>query len=309
MKIFKQFPLPEQIVNPVITLGTFDGVHSGHVKILQRLKQKAEAIRGTSVVITFDPHPRQVLFPHDDNLRLLNTLEERIENIGKHGIDIVIVQEFTKEFSRLTAIEFVRDYLINQIGLKELVIGHDHHFGRNREGSIEILKEMAQTFGFDLDQIPAQLIDEVSVSSTKVRNAIQTGEMQTANQFLGYNFCLSGLVVKGKGLGNQLGFPTANINIANPHKILPAFGVYAVRTFIDNTWYKGVMNVGIKPTVSTTADINVEVYIMDFSQDIYGKQIKVEVLKRIRSEKKFDSVNELKKQIGLDVEEAKKLFS
>jgi riboflavin kinase / FMN adenylyltransferase len=305
VKVFESVPLCEPLINPIVTIGTFDGVHLGHCKILHRIKQKAKAAGGQSVVITFNPHPRQVLFPFDENLKLLTTQEEKIEYLEKNGIDVVIILPFTKEFSRMTATEFIRDILVNEIGVKELVIGYDHHFGRNREGSIASLREMAGTFGFLVEEIPAELIDEVTVSSTKIRNAIMDGEMVNANTFLGYEFKFSGKVVEGKKLGRTLGFATANLEIKEKFKILPKIGVYAVRVVCNFKTHLGVMNIGYRPTVENSEQLKIEVHVLDFEENIYGQMLEVIVIGKLRDEQKFDGLDQLKAQIGKDVASAR----
>lgn len=309
MKVFESLPLCEPLINPVITIGTFDGVHLGHSKILNRVKHQAKLIGGQSVVITFNPHPRQVLFPFDENLKLLTTQLEKIEYLEKNGIDVLIVIEFTKAFSRLTAMEFIRDILVNQLGVKELIIGYDHHFGRNREGSIESLREMATAFDFKVEEIPAELIDEVTVSSTKIRNAINEGDFETANAFLGYNFKFSGVVEHGQKLGNTIGFPTANIKVDDKTKILPAKGVYAVLVDCNFSTYLGVMNIGYRPTVGTFEQLRIEVHIFDFDKEIYGTELAITIVEKIREEQKFDGIEKLKQQISKDVIAAKRILS
>ena len=308
MKVFRSLPLGEELTNPVVTIGTFDGVHLGHLKILKRIKDRAKIIGGQSVVITFHPHPRQVLFPDDENLRLLNTQEEKIENLERNGVDVLVILEFTKEFSRLTALEFIRDILVAKIGVNELVIGYDHHFGRNREGSIESLKEMATTYGFLVEEIPAELIDEVTVSSTKIRNAILEGDMISANSFLGYRFRFSGKVEHGQKLGRTIGFPTANVKLSDKVKILPGNGVYAVKVHCNFLTLSGVMNIGLRPTVGDFEETKVEVHIFDFDTEIYDETMTVWVIKKLRDEQKFEGIAQLKAQIAVDVTEAKRIL-
>ncbi|HYG50283.1 MAG TPA: bifunctional riboflavin kinase/FAD synthetase [Flavobacteriales bacterium] len=308
MKVFDSLPLSEKLADPVVTIGTFDGVHLGHAKILDRVKKKALAINGQSVVITFNPHPRQVLFPHDDNLKLLTTQDEKIKLLERNGIDVLVIIPFTKEFSRLTALEFIRDILVNQVGVRELIIGYDHHFGRNREGSIESLKEMAQTFDFNVEEIPAQEIDEVTISSTKIRNAIMAGDMETANAFLGYEFGFTGTVKPGQKLGRTLGFPTANLHIANKLKIIPQTGVYAVRVTCNFYAHQGVMNIGYRPTVDNSRELRIEVHIFNFDQDIYGKEIEVRVIRKLRDEQKFEGLDQLKAQVDKDIVAARSIL-
>jgi riboflavin kinase/FMN adenylyltransferase len=309
VKVFESVPLCEPLINPIVTIGTFDGVHLGHCKILNRIKQKADSVNGQSVVITFNPHPRQVLFPDDENLKLLTTQAEKIEYLEKNGIDVVIILPFTKAFSRMTANEFIRDILMTEIGVKELVIGYDHHFGRNREGSIASLREMATSFGFIVEEIPAELIDEVTVSSTKIRNAINNGDIKNANSFLGYDFKFSGKVVEGKKLGHTLGFATANLEIADTYKIIPQKGVYVVKVKCNFLTYSGVMNIGYRPTIENKEELKVEVHILDFEANIYGQMLEVTVIEKLRDEQKFEGLVQLKEQIGKDVAIARKVLS
>jgi len=234
MKIFQGFEALEEIKNPVLTIGTFDGVHLGHQKIIQQLNAEAEKIGGESVLFTFYPHPRMVLYPDTHGLKLIQTQVEKIDKLRRIGLDNVIVHPFTKEFSRLTAIEFVRDYLVNRLHVKKLVIGYDHQFGKNREGSLEFLLEVCETYGFEVIEIGAQEIDEVNVSSTKIRNAIQSGEMALAESYLGEPFELYGKVIEGEALGRQIGFPTANLDVESDIKLIPATGVYAVNVLLND---------------------------------------------------------------------------
>lgn len=301
MKIFRDFITAGEIKNPVLTIGTFDGVHVGHQKIIERLNEEAEKIGGESVLFTFYPHPRMVLYPDSHGLKLIQTQVEKVDKLRRIGLDNLIVYPFTKEFSRLTAVEFVRDYLVNELHVKKLVIGYDHHFGKNREGNIDFLREVAETYGFEVIEISAQDIDEVNVSSTKIRNAITDGEMRKAEQYLGEPFELHGRIVHGKSMGKQIGYPTANIDIETDIKLIPATGVYAVNVFVsDYGIYEGMMNVGYNPTVGGAKDVSIEVHLFDFDKDIYGEFVTVQFLSRIRDEQKFDSVNELRDQLRED---------
>ena len=284
--------------NAVVTTGTFDGVHIGHRTILKRLLEITRKNKGESVLLTFYPHPRMVLNP-DSDLQLINSIEEKTILLKKAGIDHLIIHPFTKDFSRTTSLEFVRDILVNQIGTKKLVIGYDHHFGRNREGSFEHLKEFGPLYGFEVEEIPAQDIDDVNVSSTKIRNALLAGDILTANHYLGHRFSLSGKVVKGIQLGRTLGFPTANIAVSSKYKIIPADGVYAVKVTINKIPYDGMLNIGIRPSIEGSTNKTIEVHILDFKKDIYGDELELNFIQRIRDEKKFNSkedlINELKK--------------
>ncbi len=300
MKIFQGLEELEQFVFPVVTTGTFDGIHFGHKKILNRLKEIAQKCGGETVVITFYPHPRMVLFPDDNDIKLLSSQEEKIMLLEKLGIDNLIIIPFSKEFSRLTSLDFVRNILVNKIGTKKLVIGYDHHYGKNREGSFEHLLEFGPVYGFDVEEIPEQDIDEVAVSSSKIRNSLLEGNVELANTFLERKYSLSGSVFKGDQVGRTLGFPTANINIAFPQKLIPAFGVYLVEVLVENKKYFGALNIGIRPTLINKKP-QIEVYIFEFDEEIYGKEVEVLFIKKIRNEQKFSSLEELKNQIQLDV--------
>lgn len=298
MRVYRDLASVGQIKNPVLTIGTFDGVHLGHRTILKKVNKIAEEIDGESVLLTFYPHPRKVLFG-DDSLKLINTVEEKAELLEEEGIKHFIVHPFTREFSRLNAFEYVRDIIVSGIGAKVVVVGYDHHFGRNREGGMEQLKEYAKLFEFEVHEISAEQIDNVKVSSTKIRSAIEEGKIEQANMFLTRPFSLSGIVIKGDELGRTMGFPTANIQLSK-EKILPKDGVYAVDAIVKGNKLRGMMNIGVRPTITISDEQRVEVNIFDFNEDIYGEHIKVEVLKKIRNEKQFASLDELKTQIQND---------
>lgn len=293
MKIYQGIEQFEKLEKAVVTTGTFDGVHIGHRTILNRLIEVAKKMKGESVLLTFYPHPRMVL-QEDAELRLLNTIDEKTQLLEKAGIDHLIIHPFTKEFSRTTSLEFVRDLLVNKIGTKKLVIGYDHHFGRNREGSFEHLKEYGPVYGFEVEEIPAQDIDDVNVSSTKIRKALVAGDVKTANNYLGHNFQLNGIVVHGNKVGRELGYPTANIDLQNKYKLIPAEGIYAVKVRLEDKSYNGMLNIGRRPTINSgNGEISIEVNIFDFKKEIYGEKIQLELIERIRDEKKFDSKEEL----------------
>ncbi|AYN69263.1 bifunctional riboflavin kinase/FAD synthetase [Euzebyella marina] len=281
-----------------ITIGTFDGVHIGHRKILDRLIKNAATLNLKSTVLTFFPHPRMVL-QKDADIKLLNTIDEKCKILENLGLDQLIIHPFTREFSRLTATEFVRDILVNDLKTKKIIIGYDHRFGRNRNANITDLKAFGSTLDFEVEEIPAQEIDEVSVSSTKIRKALEEGDVQTANSYLGYNYMLTGTIKKGKGLGRQLGFPTANLHIAEDYKLVPKKGVYVVQSQINGKQIFGMMNIGYNPTVAGK-EKSTEINFFDFSKDLYGQKIQIEILKRIRDEHKFNSVEELKNQLEKD---------
>ncbi len=300
MKIYHDIENFKSIDYAVVTSGTFDGVHLGHLTIIDRIKEIAKKHNGETVLLTFFPHPRMVLQEGND-LKLLNTLNEKITLLEKAGIDHLIIYPFTKEFSRLSSVEFVRDIISNKIGTKRLVIGYDHHFGRNREGSFEHLKEYGSLYGFEVEEIPAQEIDEVNVSSTKIRKALLKGDIKTANEYLSHPFTLSGEVVKGDQLGRKLGFPTANVWIKESYKLIPANGIYAVKVRINDQLHNGMLNIGVRPTVlNANGKQTIEVNIFDFSEDIYGENIQIEMVERLRDEMKFESLEELTENMKLD---------
>lgn len=304
MKIFQGLEELEEFNFPVVTIGTFDGVHFGHKKILNRLKETASKFGGETVLITFYPHPRMVLFPDDNDIKLLSSQEEKIILLEKYGINNLIIIPFSKEFSRLTSLDFVRSILVNKIGTKKLVIGYDHHFGKNREGSFEHLIEFGPVYGFDVEEIPAQDIDEVAVSSSKIRNALLEGNVELANTFLERKYSLKGTVVKGDQIGKTLGYPTANITNDFAHKLIPAFGIYLVEVLYESKKYYGALNIGIRPTFKNKKP-QTEVYIFDFDQEIYGMEIEVLFVKKFRDEQKFLNLDELKNQIEIDVSDMK----
>lgn len=285
-----------------VTIGTFDGVHFGHQKILERLVNDAKRNNKKSVLLTFFPHPRMVL-QKEASIALINTIEERSKLLEKTGLDYLIIHPFSKEFSRTTALEFVRDILVNQLNISKLIIGYDHHFGKNREGNIEQLTEYSLLYDFKVEEIPAQDIDEVSVSSTKIRKALLEGNLKTANNYLGYCFSLSGKVVKGKSLGTKIGFPTANIFIEESYKLIPKNGVYIVKSNLNNTIVFGMMNIGNRPTVDGK-EKTIEVHFFDFKENLYNQKITVDLLYFIREEQKFSSVEILSCQLKRDKETA-----
>lgn len=301
MNIFEGFESIKHIPNPVLTIGTFDGVHLGHQKIIEKLNKEAQKIGGESVLFTFHPHPRMVLYPESHGVKLIQTQEEKLCKLRRMGLQNIIVHPFTMEFSRLTALEFVRDYLVNRLHVKKVVIGYDHQFGKNREGSVDYLKEVCDTYGFDVIEIDAQEMNEVNISSTKIRKALSEGDMELAERYLGEPFEINGVVVEGQALGREIGFRTANIDLKSEVKILPFIGVYAVNVlFPDNRVFEGMMNIGSRPTISEEQDATIEVHLFDFNEDIYGKELTIQIGKRIRAEQKFDSLEELKNQLTQD---------
>ena len=297
-----------------ITIGTFDGVHVGHRELLDKLISGAKIFNLKATVLTFFPHPRMVL-QQDANIKLLNTLDEKVKILGQIGLDFLMIYPFTQEFSRLTANEFVENILVNGLNAKKVIIGYDHRFGRNRNADIHDLKDFGKLFNFKVDEIPAQEIDNVSISSTKIRKALEEGDIITANLYLGYEYMLTGVVIKGKGLGRQLSFPTANIFIEETYKLIPLKGVYVVKSNINNRIVYGMMNIGFNPTVAkaknTLATLleSIEVHFFDFNQDLYGQTLQIDILNRIRDEHKFTSIDALKDQLAKDKETALRLIS
>ena len=283
----------------VVTIGTFDGVHIGHQKIIKRLVKSAKSNDQASAVLTFFPHPRMVL-NSDSDIKLLNTIDEKSALLEGLGVDHLVVQPFSLEFSRMPAMEFVRDILVNRLKAKKVIIGYDHRFGRNRAANIDDLREFGELYGFKVKEISAQEVDEVAVSSTKIRKALFNGDLETANSYLGYSYMLSGLVVEGDKMGKPMGFPTANIKIDETYKLIPKNGVYVVRSILDGNWVFGMMNIGFKPTFKDGDEQYIEVNFFDFEKDIYGEQIQVEVLHRLRDEQKFHSIEELQSQLNSD---------
>ena len=281
-----------------VTIGTFDGVHFGHQKIIEKLVNEAKKANKKSVLLTFFPHPRMVL-QKNASLELINTIDERSALLERTGLDYLIIHPFSKEFSRTTALEFVRDILVNQLNISKLIIGYDHHFGKNREGNITQLTEYSHLYGFKVEEIPAQDIDDVSVSSTKIRRALASGNLKTANNYLGYNFMLNGNVINGKQLGGRIGYPTANIDVKENYKLIPKTGVYVVKSTIDNKTIFGMMNIGNRPTVNGNHQ-TIEVHFFDFNQDLYHQNLTIELIYFLRDEEKFDSIDSLIHQLKKD---------
>lgn len=282
----------------IVTLGTFDGVHIGHQKIIEKLLQNAKEYDCESLILTFFPHPRMVLQEGSD-IKLLNTIDERSVLLDKLGLDNLIIHPFDKEFSQLSAEEFVKTILVDTFNIQKIIIGYDHRFGRNRTANIDDLILYGEKFGFEVEQISAQEINEVSISSTKIRNAILDGNMALANEYLGYNYNLSGIVSKGKQLGRTIGFPTANLKIAEEYKLIPKNGVYIVKSILNQITVFGIMNIGVNPTVNGE-NLSIEVHFLDFDADLYDEKITISIIDRIRDEQKFESVALLKLQLEKD---------
>ncbi len=289
--------------NSVVTVGTFDGVHEGHKSLIRKVVGKAEARGARSVVVSFDPHPREILNSGEKQIRLLTSLEERSEILGELGVDELVIIPFDRDFSLLTAEEFIRDVIYQKIGVSEFIIGYDHQFGRNREGTIETVQELGKNLGFDVHIVEAHEVEEVTVSSTSVRKALSgEGDVKLAWSFLGRPYKLTGYVSHGDKRGKQLGFPTANIQPDHPKKIIPYRGVYAVNIEIEEKQWRGMMNIGVRPTFDGTDKETLEVNIFDFDRNIYGMPVAVYFLERIRDEKKFNGKDELIAQLNEDKE-------
>ena len=300
MHIYTHISELKDVANSIVTIGTFDGVHLGHQKIIRRLVDIKQKQGGETILFTFDPHPRKVLFPDQTDLKLITTTKEKCELLKQFGIDHVLVYPFTKAFSQMHATDYISDIIAKGLKTKTLVIGYDHRFGSNREGSIDTLKELSSIYNFVVEEIPAQEINQLNISSTRIRKAIEEGDIKTANDFLGYPFFVTGIVVKGKQLGRTIGYPTANIFVEDKDKLIPKIGVYAVNVVVDGKRYKGMLNVGINPTTDTDKLIKIEVNIFEFDEDIYGHDIKVEFVKWIRNEEKFANLEELKSALAND---------
>jgi riboflavin kinase/FMN adenylyltransferase len=282
----------------IATIGTFDGVHLGHKKILEQIIASAKSQDCESLVLTFFPHPRMVL-QEGTEMKQLNTLNEKIALLENLGIDHLVVHPFDKDFSRLTAEDFVKQVLVDTFQIKKIIIGHDHRFGRNRTADINDLTEFGNTYGFEVEQISAEAINEVSISSTKIRTALSEGNIELANDYLGYEYSLTGIVSKGKQLGRTIGYPTANIHIEEEYKLIPQNGVYVTKSVLNGKTVYGMMNIGNRPTVDGTT-LTIEVNFFDFDQDLYDQKITVSLLKRMRNEQKFESLDALKNQLALD---------
>ena len=299
MRIFRGLTEIQKIKNAVVTQGTFDGVHKAHKIILDKVKQISIEKGGESVVMTFEPHPRMVLKPDNHDLKLLTTLDEKIELLRMEGIQNLIVIPFTIELSQLHSQEFIKQILVDKISTKTLVIGYDHRFGKNREGSFEHLKNYSKDYGFEVEEVSEQVVDEIAVSSTKIRKALTEGKINIASKYLGRNYSVTGIVVKGKQLGRTIGYPTANILVNSEHKLIPSDGVYAVRVGVNNKFYGGMLNIGNNPTVEGKGR-SIEVNIFDFAEDIYNQSITLYFVDKLREEEKFNGLDALKTQLEKD---------
>jgi len=285
-----------------ITIGTFDGVHLGHQKIIKRLLNIAEDKGLQSAILTFFPHPRMVLQSAVE-IKLLNTIDERKEILSSLGLDHLIIKKFTKDFSKLPADQYVKDILVDKLNAKYIIIGYDHRFGKNRRADINDLVEFGKLYDFKVEEISVKDVEDVAVSSTKIRTALNIGDIKTANSFLGYDYFLTGTIIRGKQIGKQIGFPTANIDIKETYKLIPKNGSYIVKSYIDNTPFFGMMNIGTNPTVDGTKQ-SIEVHFFNLNQDLYNKKLKIEILDRLRDERKFESLESLQTQLKIDKEYA-----
>lgn len=298
--------------NAVITTGTFDGVHLGHQKLIEKIKQLAAESGGESVLITFEPHPRTVVFPADQSLKLLSDKEEKIMLLSRQNIDHLVIIPFTKEFSQLTAGEYVSDFLVKYFKPGMVVIGYNHQFGHHRDGNVELLRKLSSTYHFKVEEISRQMVDDINISSTRIRIALQEGDVKIASRQLGYDYSLSGTVVKGNQLGRKLGYPTANIAVKDAYKLIPADGVYAVRCETKRNGQiitkNAVCSIGFRPTINGTVR-TIEAYIFDFNENIYDQQLKIIFIDRIREEKKFDTIDLMVKEIKVDVEKTKRILN
>jgi len=323
MKIYRNLEDFQPLDCAVVTIGTFDGVHIGHQKILSHLKESAKKINGETVLLTFFPHPRLIINPDDDSLRLINDIEEKVCHLAKAGIDHLILTPFTRDFSNQTPEEYISNVLIGKLGTKKIVIGYDHHFGKDRKGSLAELEHFAEIFDYTVDQIPEQDINDVAVSSTRIRESLIKGNIDIANQYLGYPFELTGTVIRGDQIGRTIGFPTANLHVHEKHKLIPAYGIYAVEVEIYDKVKEvltgayeeevpirkaeGMGYIGTRPTVDGMTR-NIEVSLFDFNEDIYGKTLKVKFLHFVRHDERFENIDIMKDKIEEDKEYIRQFF-
>lgn len=309
MKVYRDIKKFIPVPKAIVTVGTFDGVHLGHQAILKRMVNEAKASGGETVVITFYPHPRQVLNLDSSNLRFISTQEKKIERLKEIGIDNLIIIEFTKDFSRIPSETFIKDYIIKIIHPVKLVVGYDHHFGKNRMGDYKQLFDLGIEYHFKVERVPAQDVEHIAVSSTKIRNALNLGDVVRANSLLGYQYTIYGKVCHGNKLGRTWGFPTANLEFPPEYKLITTRGVYACFVDYNGKSYQGMTNIGKRPTITDEGELTIEVNIFDFDEDIYDKTISIRFVERLRDEKKFDSTDHLKKQLEMDKTKAKEVLS
>jgi riboflavin kinase/FMN adenylyltransferase len=308
MKIYHHIDEFKAVNNAVVTIGTFDGVHLGHRKIIARIKELADEIGGETVILTFFPHPRMILHPEDESIKLINTINEKADLLEKLGVDHLIITPFSRDFSNQTAEGYIRDVLVNKIGTKKIVIGYDHRFGKDRQGGLDDLLKLGPVYGFDVVEIPEQDINDVAISSTRIRNALLEGKIELANEFLGYPFYITGKVIRGDQIGRQIGYPTANIVIEERYKLIPSDGIFAAKINIQGNLYKGMAYIGSRPTINGVSR-NIEINIFDFNKEIYNEQVTLHFYNYVRGDVKFNGLDELKVQLAQDKVDVLELLS
>ncbi|WP_374951702.1 bifunctional riboflavin kinase/FAD synthetase [Mucilaginibacter sp.] len=307
MKIYNSLEDFTPVANAVVTIGTFDGVHIGHRKIIARIEELAEASGGETVILTFFPHPRMILHPEDENIKLITTIDEKAQLLSQLGVDHLIITPFSRDFSNQSAEAYIRDVLVNKIGTKKIVIGYDHRFGKDRKGGLQDLLAHAPLYAFEVIEIPEQDINDVAISSTRIRKALLDGDIEIANECLGYPFFITGSVIRGDQLGRTLGYPTANLMVGEQYKLIPSDGIYAVKVKVEGQQHNGMAYIGHRPTVNGMTR-NIEVNIFDFSADIYNKELRMEFLHFVRADIKFASLDELVVQLGKDKQDVQALL-
>ncbi len=308
MKIYNHFSEFKKLNNAVATIGTFDGVHFGHQKIIRRLCELARSTGGESVILTFFPHPRLIIDPENQDLKMINTINEKAKILEELGVNHLIITPFTRDFSNLTADEYIKDILVNTIGIKHLIVGYDHRFGKDRKGGLKELEELSGTYDYKIEEIPEQDINDVAVSSTKIRKALLNGQVALAANYLGYHFSISGRVIKGDKIGRTIGYPTANIFVEETYKLIPSDGIYAVTIDMEEGKFRGMAYIGQRPTINGMTR-NIEVNIFDFNKEIYGQNITMTFLEFLRHDVKFTGLEALKEQLKKDKENTLKYFN
>jgi riboflavin kinase / FMN adenylyltransferase len=309
LKVYHSLREFNPVENLVVTIGTFDGVHLGHRKLINTMKQEAAAIKGETLILTFFPHPRMVLYPDEHGVQLLTTIREKIQLLDEAGLDHLVIHAFDKEFSELSARDFIKSILDEKLHTTKLVIGHDHRFGKQREGGIELLLAAAPEHGFQVEKIPEADVNNITVSSTRIRNALKLGKVETAKAFLGRPYSLTGMIVHGKKLGRTIGYPTANVYIPEDYKLIPAEGVYVVEALLESNKYFGLLSIGRRPTIEENGEISIEVFLFDFNDEIYGMEITLKLLHFLRADMKFETVEQLTARIKEDVDYAVKYLA
>jgi riboflavin kinase/FMN adenylyltransferase len=309
MKLYRSLNDFTKLHNAVVSQGTFDGVHIGHQEIIKQMKEVAAKTGGSTVMLTFFPHPRMVLYPDNEDFKLLQIYEEKVEQFDKYGLDHLIVEPFTVSFSRFTTEKFVKEVLVTKIGAKHIVVGHDHRFAKNREGTFKDLQNLSSSYGFTVSETNPVVVEGVAVSSTKIRNALLSGDVGLAKRLLGYDYQLKGVVKHGNKVGRTIEFPTANIYVLEKFKLVPGEGVYAVKVDVLGEKFNGMLNIGKRPTVGGSGDATIEVHLIDYKKDLYGRVIKINFVEKIRNEIKFPTMDDLKKQLEKDKFEALRLLA